>query len=217
MSDGFERRLRRALTAREPRRPHVTGARAAAVLVPIVGIPEPTLILTLRTDTVRSHKGQISFPGGSIDPGDPSAEAAALREAHEEIGLDPASVRILGELDTTPTFVSGFVITPVVGWIDRPPSLEPNPAEVAEVLEVPISALTESARVEPGFSLAGRTYPTEAWLWKDHAVWGITARLLGLLLEALAAAGLADPPRPTSSPWPTDGTEAAADQKRSAG
>jgi 8-oxo-dGTP pyrophosphatase MutT (NUDIX family) len=203
MAREFERRLREALARRPPARPHVAGARAAAVLVPVVGEPEPGLILTLRTDTVPSHRGQISFPGGSLDPGE-TPEAAALREAEEEIGLDPALVRILGELDTTPTIVSGYVITPVVGWLERRPTLTPNAAEVARVIEVPIASLTEEIRVEPGFSHAGRSYPTEAWIYDGDVVWGVTARLVRMFLGVLSSAGLAAAPGPTASPWPDD-------------
>jgi 8-oxo-dGTP pyrophosphatase MutT (NUDIX family) len=203
MTRDFERRLREVLEVRSPARPHVAGARAAAVLVPVVGEPEPGLILTLRTDTVSSHRGQISFPGGSIEPGE-TPEAAALREAQEEIGLDPASVRILGELDTTPTYVSGFVITPVVGWLPRRPVLASNAAEVARVIEVPIAALTEEIRAEPGFLHEGISYPTEAWIFEDNVVWGVTARLLRLFLGALASAGLAAAPAPSASPWPDE-------------
>src|SRR5687768_5998592 len=131
MSDDFARRLSRILGEHEPAHVEIEGARDAAVLIPIVAVPEPTLIFTVRTDTLPSHKGQISFPGGKIDEGDPSSRAAALREAQEEIDLDPSLVRVLGELDSMPTFVSGYVVHPVIGWLDEQPVLERNPAEVA--------------------------------------------------------------------------------------
>lgn len=204
MASQFERSLRQALAEHRPARVKVQGARDAAVLIPVLERPEPAVVFTVRTDTVRSHKGQISFPGGSIDPGDASAEAAALREAHEEIGLPPSEVDVLGELDTTPTFVSGFVISPFVGLLRGRPELRPNPAEVAEVLEVPLADLNDEIRAEPGFAHAGRTYPTEAWIWRDYVIWGVTARLIRLFLGALAAAGLVSPPSETTSwtGWP---------------
>ena len=204
MSQGFERRLKEVLDARPGRRVAVEGARKAAVLVPVVARPAPTLLFTVRTETLSSHKGQISFPGGSQDPADPSPVDTALRESREELGLDPARVRVLGELDSTPTFVSGYVVTPVVGWIEEPPWLNPHPAEVAELLRVPVADLTEAIRSEPGFSHGGRTYPTEAWVWRGRVIWGVTARLLRLFLGRLAEAGLAEAPGPTISPWPDD-------------
>jgi 8-oxo-dGTP pyrophosphatase MutT (NUDIX family) len=193
--------IRLALAAHPPQRTSVEGARDAAVLVPIVGHGEPALIFTVRTEMVRSHRGQISFPGGSVDAGE-SPRQAALREADEELGLAPTAVEVLGELDAVPTFVSGYVIHPFVGWITDPPELRPNPAEVAEVLEVPVADLTEEIRALPGFTHAGRTYPTEAWIWNGHVIWGATARVLRVLLYRLADAGVAD--HPGESPgWPS--------------
>ena len=199
MTTDLEQALERALQARPPQRVKATDEREAAVLIPIYNQDDPTLIFTVRTETLPSHKGQISFPGGSIDASDPSPEAAALREAEEEIGLLRDDVRVLGELDTTPTYVSGYVIWPFVGWLAQKPVLRPNPAEVAAVLEVPIAALSDDIRREPGFSHSGFTYPTEAWVWEDRVIWGVTARLLRLLLQRLGEAGIATPPGPTKS------------------
>jgi 8-oxo-dGTP pyrophosphatase MutT (NUDIX family) len=193
MSD-FLAHLTAALEAHKPSRVHHPGAREAAVLIPIVAVPAPTLIFTRRTDSVGTHKGQISFPGGSQDEGDGSMKVTALRETEEEIGLDPAEVEILGELDTFPTFVSGYVVTPYVGWLSREPSLVPNPAEVAELLHVPITDLTNEIRSDAGFVHADRTYPTEAWVWNDNVIWGVTARILRQFLDILGEAGLADVP-----------------------
>jgi 8-oxo-dGTP pyrophosphatase MutT (NUDIX family) len=202
--DDFEARLRAALAGRPPERIQIDDARDAAVLIPIIGDPQPTLIFTVRTDTLSTHKGQISFPGGSIDATDNSVREAALRETQEEIGLDPDVVRILGELDSFPTFVSGYVVSPVIGWLDRPPELKPNPAEVAEILQVPIADLAEDIRQEPGFEHAGRTYPTEAWVWEDRVIWGVTARIIRQFLELLAGADLVERPGSTTSwtAWP---------------
>lgn len=208
MGETFDRRLGAVLGARKPQRVQIDDAKDAAVLIPIVAQPEPTLIFTVRTDTLPSHKGQISFPGGSIDDTDASALDAALREAHEEIGLEPEAVRVLGELDTTPTFVSGYVVTPFVGWLEEVPKLDPNPAEVAEILKVPIAELIEEIRREPGFEHGGRSFPTEAWVWNDHVIWGVTARILRHFLELVAEAGLTAAPGPTKSwtGWSLTGT-----------
>jgi 8-oxo-dGTP pyrophosphatase MutT (NUDIX family) len=200
--DDFAERLEKVLRERPGVPTTVAGTRDAAVLIPIVGRPEPTLILTLRTKNLRSHSGQISFPGGRIDAEDASPEAAALREAREEIDLDESSVRLLGNMDDIETFVSGYVVTPVIGWIEETPELDPNPAEVAAVIHAPLSQLTEEIRVEPGIVHEGRTLPTEAWVWEDNVIWGVTARILRLFLLRLAEAGLADPPGDTISPWP---------------
>lgn len=204
MSTDFERQLTQALAAHEPQRVVIDDAKEAAVLIPVVAEPQPSLIFTVRTDSLPSHRGQISFPGGSIDPTDGSARIAALREANEELGLDPKAVRILGELDTTPTFVSGYVIAPFVGLLDARPNLSPNPAEVAAVLEVPLADLSDEIRAEPGFTHEGRTFPTEAWVWRGHVIWGVTARLLRMFLGRLAEVGLVEPPGETSSwtAWP---------------
>lgn len=204
MPEDFERRLRAILDSRRPQHVKIKEAKDASVLIPIVAQPVPTLIFTVRTDTLPSHKGQISFPGGRIDPEDESPRAAALRETQEEIGLPPNYVRVLGELDSMPTFVSGYVIHPFIGWLEEEPELKPNPAEVAEILHVPITDLAEDIRREPGFAHGGRTYPTEAWVWKGHVIWGVTARIIREFLGLLASADLVDPPGDTESwsAWP---------------
>jgi 8-oxo-dGTP pyrophosphatase MutT (NUDIX family) len=193
--------IRRILDSHPPLRVRIDGARDAAVLIPIVAGSDPSLILTVRTDTLPSHRGQISFPGGAVDAGE-SPRAAAMREANEELGLEPAAVEVLGELDAVPTFVSGYMIHPFVAWVAEPPELLPNPAEVAEVLLVPVDDLSEEIKAAPGFSHGGRTYPTEAWIWNEHVIWGATARVVRLLLHRLAEAGLAH--HPGESPgWPS--------------
>lgn len=199
----LERRLHSVLKATPPRRAPLDGATHAAVLVPIVGASEPTLIFTVRTESLPSHKGQISFPGGSIDPTDDSPQAGALRETHEEIGLTPEKVRVLGELDSFPTFVSGYVVSPFVGWVEEQPELAPNPGEVAEILMVPVAALVEDIRHEPGFHHGGRSYPTEAWIYEGRVIWGVTARIIRQFLQRVADAGLIEAPGDTESwSWP---------------
>lgn len=204
MPNDFEHRLREELNAHEPRSVQVEGTRDAAVLIPIVGLPEPRLIFTRRTDTLSSHRGQISFPGGSINPDDADPAAAALRESQEEIGLDPRAVSVVGYLDDLETFVSGFVVTPVIGWLPERPQLTPNPIEVAELIEAPLGDLTDEIRREPGFMHGDRRYPTEAWVWHDHVIWGVTARILRIFMERLAHAELVEPPGETSFVWPDE-------------
>jgi 8-oxo-dGTP pyrophosphatase MutT (NUDIX family) len=190
MADHVAARIEGALASPPPEKVRIAGARDAAVLIPIVGEPEPTLIFTLRTDHLPTHRGQISFPGGAIDPSDSSPEGAALREAHEEIGLEPQAVRVLGTLDSVPTHVSGYVVHPVVGWLDGSPEIAASPHEVADVLFVPLRDLADDIRRDPGFTFSGRTYPTEAWLWNGNVIWGVTARVVRVFLERLAATGV---------------------------
>jgi 8-oxo-dGTP pyrophosphatase MutT (NUDIX family) len=200
MPEDFRTRLAAALAAGRPRDAPPGAGRAAAVLLPVVGGPEPSLIFTVRSDALPSHKGQISFPGGGIDAADATPEAAALREAREELSLDPADVAVLGRLDALETFVSGYVVTPVVGWIDEPPALRPNPSEVVEAFAVPIAELTDDIRADPGTSVDGRPYPTEAWIYNRYVIWGVTARILRTFLTLLAESGLAPAPGGVAPP-----------------
>lgn len=198
MSDDYSAGLAAALRSRPARTVTVPGARPAAVLVPVIGGSEPALLLTVRTTTVSSHKSQVSFPGGAVDPADPSPAAAAVREAREELGIEPSAVRILGELDWIHAFVSGYVVAPVVGWLDRLPPLDPNPAEVAHTLVVPLGGLMGSARRAPGFRFDGRTYPTGGWIHDGFVIWGVTAAILDSFLEV--AGGASAPSRRDDRP-----------------
>jgi 8-oxo-dGTP pyrophosphatase MutT (NUDIX family) len=159
----------------------------AAVLLPLYGwANEPGLIFTERRASLRSHAGEISFPGGRADDGDADLAATALREAHEEIGLDPAVVEIGEELPTTGTFVTGYRIHPFVGRIPHPTQLDlqPNPAEVETVLTFSLEVLRDGYEmrrlVRRGIPIHTPTYEVEG-----HMIWGATARILGDLLERL--------------------------------
>ena len=160
----------------------------AAVLLPLYGWPDdPGLIFTERRADLRRHAGEISFPGGQHDEGDADFAATALREAQEEIGLDPADVEIGEELPTVGTFVTGYRIHPFVGRIPHPGELglEPNPSEVETVLAFSLDLLREGYAMRRllrhGVPIHTPTYEVEGQL-----IWGATARILADLLERLA-------------------------------
>ena len=150
--------------------------RQAAVLV--AAIPGQGVLLTKRSSHLKHHPGQIAFPGGKLDPGDASLEACALRETHEEVGLPPDAVQILGRLPQHQTG-TGFAITPVLAWVDRPFVPIPEAGEVDEVFTVPLSHLLDPARyaVERR-RRQGQTRSYYAVPWGPYYVWGATARIL---------------------------------------
>lgn len=165
------------------------GLKAAAVLLllyPKEG--EVCLLFTRRSETVQDHKGQISFPGGSVHAADQDLAATALRETFEEVGINPNDIEIIGRLDEVRT-VSDFHVTPFVGVMKQPPvAFVPNVLEVAEVIEVPLSHL-----LDPAFSFQeqigeqGRRHV--AYRFVDHRIWGVTARMLKGFLDILQAEG----------------------------
>lgn len=186
--------LRRTLSPPDRPPPHPDAdagpGAPAAVLVPLVaadgGDEGLRLLLTRRTDTLSRHAGEISFPGGLADDGEPPSRTA-LREAEEEIGLDPGSVDVLGSLAPVHTRVTGILVVPVVGLVSGVPALTPNPAEIAEVLMFPMGRLREVGEERP-VEWEGRTYRTHVFELEGHVIWGATARILQMLLDAAAEA-----------------------------
>jgi 8-oxo-dGTP pyrophosphatase MutT (NUDIX family) len=149
----------------------------AAVLVPITDRPEPGLILTVRREHLRTHAGQIAFPGGRIDR-DETAVAAALREAQEEILLDPAMVELVGTLDEYRT-VTGYVVTPVLGVVAPDLPLQPHEHEVADWFEAPLSFLLDPANQHRRSALfQGRTRHYYEIVWNERRIWGATAAMI---------------------------------------
>lgn len=160
--------------------------REAAVLVPVTDRPEPGVLLTQRTATLRNHAGQIAFPGGRIDPGDPDPVAAALREAEEEVALPPAAVEVIASLDRYHT-ATGFAVTPVLGVVAPDLPLVPNPQEVAAVFEVPLAFLLDAANHAVAHaSFRGRERRYYEILFEGWRIWGATAAMLVNLSRRLA-------------------------------
>lgn len=150
----------------------------AAVLVAVVERAEPTVILTLRPDTMRKHPGQISFPGGRIDPDDEDAVAAALREAEEEIGLPRASVQVIGIADRYRT-ITGFEVTPVVGIVPPDLDLAPHPGEVADLFEAPLRFLLDPAhQLVRSVEWRGSERHYYEIEWQGRRIWGATAAMI---------------------------------------
>jgi 8-oxo-dGTP pyrophosphatase MutT (NUDIX family) len=163
----------------------VHGRTDAAVLVPLSPHDgELHGVFTRRRDDLRRHAGEISFPGGRQDPGEELHETA-LREAEEEIGLDPAGVRLVGALPPTPTVVTGYSVYPFVGLIEPGLTWRPSASEVAEVLELSLPAL-RAGYGRRRLLRRGVPFRTDVYVVGDHLVWGATARILGDLLDRLA-------------------------------
>jgi 8-oxo-dGTP pyrophosphatase MutT (NUDIX family) len=161
----------------------------AAVLIALLDRPGgPSVLLTQRTAHLNDHAGQISFPGGRAEPGDPDATCTALREAEEEVGLARSLVDVLGCLPAYTTG-SGFLVTPVVGWVVPPVTFTPDPYEVAEVFEVPFAFLMDSGnhRIETA-RFRGREYRYYAMPYRGRYIWGATAGMLVSMQRVLAAA-----------------------------
>jgi 8-oxo-dGTP pyrophosphatase MutT (NUDIX family) len=182
LSDSLRRVL---LTKDDALRLEVRGRTDAAVLVALyLDGGELSTVFTKRNDDLPRHPGEISFPGGRYDEGERDLEATALREAHEEIGLPPEAVQIVGALQPTPTIATGYAVYPFVGLIEPGHTWTPSAREVAEILELPLGA------VLAGYGrrrLVRRGVPirTDTYLVGDHLIWGATARILADLFDRI--------------------------------
>jgi 8-oxo-dGTP pyrophosphatase MutT (NUDIX family) len=161
---------------------------AAAVLVPIINRADTlSILLTRRTDNLATHAGQVSFPGGRMEPGDADLIVTALRETREEVGIDAALLQPFGYLDSLET-VSGFCVTPVVAWLDATYHAQPDPREVAEIFEVPLDFLLAPEnlrRVRVDYK--GRPREILEFAFSGPRIWGATAAMLFNLVRRLEA------------------------------
>jgi 8-oxo-dGTP pyrophosphatase MutT (NUDIX family) len=182
--------IRKILLSRCVRRIHAgdNSVRHAGVLLPLLEREGNMLILlTKRTDSVEHHKGQISFPGGAVDEEDDSFQETALRETREEIGLSEELIDILGPIDETLTVVSNFLIHPYVGFVRPARTYVVNPAEVEEVLEVPLSVFHPGyARMKDyTFEHDGQSFQAPGYEYKGNVIWGATARIMDNFMHIL--------------------------------
>jgi 8-oxo-dGTP pyrophosphatase MutT (NUDIX family) len=176
----------------------VRGATNAAVLVPLyVDRGRLHAVFTKRHDDLRRHPGEISFPGGRYEEGEPDLSATALREAHEEIGLPADRVELVGALQPTPTIATGYAVYPFVGLIEAGRTWTPSAGEVAGVLELPLDALL-AGYGRRRVIRRGIPIRTDTYVLGDHLIWGATARILADLFDRIEPL-LAAPARPARS------------------
>ncbi len=162
--------------------------RPAAVLIAVTDRPEPGIILIHRPDSMRAHPGQVAFPGGKLDPGE-DAVTAALREAHEELAINPSDVRIIGSSDRFITG-TGYDVTPVLALVPSDLPIVPNPLEVASWFEAPLGFVLDPANhAHKQKEWFGRMRPYIEIDWQGHRIWGITAAILANLARRLAWQG----------------------------
>ena len=186
--DTFAEQIRTQLAAHTPGVKAEWNARPAAVLIPLYHDQgEWHVLFTERTQTVEDHKGQVAFPGGRVDEGDASRVATALRETEEEIGLQPADVTVLGQLDELLT-VTQYRITPVVGVFPWPYPFVLSTEELSEVFGVPLAWLLDPANCEIQYReppITGPKIPVYYFRYQRYTIWGVTARMLMGFLELI--------------------------------
>lgn len=185
---GNETQVAQPMVDRLHRAGYLPPTMPAAVLVAVLGRDEPGVLFTRRRDDLTAHAGQVAFPGGAEEPGDANPEATALREAEEEVALARERVRVLGRLPRYPT-TTGYLVTPVVGWVADPPVFTAQASEVADIFVVPLAVLLDRScwRSNP-LRLGNTQLPHRELQWQGRRIWGATAGMLQLLLPSLRAA-----------------------------
>jgi 8-oxo-dGTP pyrophosphatase MutT (NUDIX family) len=196
----FEDMLAEVLSSRRKIALAPDGTVTAAVLVPLfVKDGRRHVLLTKRSDLVEHHRGEISFPGGKLDPSDPNLLYCALRETAEEIGVAPEHVRIIGELDDFYTVATNFRVVPFVGIIPHPYEFVPSAREIAGLLSVPLDVFFDPARKsESVWIFKGEPVEVTSYEWEGHNIWGATARILKHFTELIEQWRLAHSPRTES-------------------
>jgi 8-oxo-dGTP pyrophosphatase MutT (NUDIX family) len=177
-------RLRQLLAARPALEIDAPEYRRACVLVPMVREGSNwSIVFSRRSANLAAHSGQIAFPGGAVEPGE-SLDAAAIREAEEEVGIAPRHVELIGRLDDVVAANSGFLVAPFVGVIDEPIDYVLQASEVDEVFEVPIDRLLEPGNPEVRYvPYSGRRYPAYFYHHEQYEIWGLTGRMLKSFLD----------------------------------
>ncbi|MBW2266278.1 MAG: CoA pyrophosphatase [Deltaproteobacteria bacterium] len=181
----MEKRIGKALAARKCRKIKDGNLVPSAVLLPLFQNEGKRYILFIeRSDKVEYHKGEISFPGGTVEPDDSDLLYTALRECSEEIGLDPSDVTILGQLDDTPTLTTRFVITPFVGIIPHPYEFRVNIDEISQLIPIPFDALVKEhcSETSRGNSME-QDSAQHIFSYENNVIWGATARILEQLID----------------------------------
>jgi 8-oxo-dGTP pyrophosphatase MutT (NUDIX family) len=178
-------KLRKALSKNTPLRISDTKVKVSAVLVPVfLKDGHYHLLFIQRTERVKEHKGQISFPGGAYEKADGLLLNTALREAEEEIGLAPGDVKVIGELDDTVTATSNYVISPFVGLIPYPYDFKLDKWETEELIEIPITFLLNKENYSEGITLQnGQEIETHFYKYGNKVIWGATSKILRQFLE----------------------------------
>ena len=161
-----------------PRQPAKQTGKTAAVLLPIINKAAPTLLLTQRSPLLRSHAGQVAFPGGMSDPEDSTIIATALREAYEEVAIPPKKVQILGQLAPIQSY-GGYQVTPIIGLLPDNLDYQPNPSEVASIFEVPLFDVLSIQRYKYiDIKRSGRQNRIFFYWYNGYLVWGLTAAII---------------------------------------
>ncbi len=194
-------RLRTLLESYDPQRIEGTSGPAAAVMVLMYEHSgEPHIVFQKRSELVLHHKGQVSFPGGAVDPEDLDLRVTALRETHEEMGVEPDHVDVLGQIDDIVT-VTDFRVTPFVGWLNEYPyDFRYPPVEVAYLLEVPVPHLLDQRNFVPDRrEINGEEVILPAYRFRDELIWGATARMLTNFLDLWSAVDPDSPPPPAAT------------------